>query len=327
MSAEVAAEPLPQPLPDETAEEEVSKDLGFGSIVAERSRQRFVNRDGSFNAQRTGLPFWSSLSPYHLLLTVSWGKFLSLMTLSFVLLNAVFALAYMMCGEGALSGSTIEHDHSAFWRAFFFSVHTFATIGYGNVSPVGMAANIIVVIESLAGLLATALITGLIFARFSRPSARIVFSHQAVIAPYKNMTAFMFRITNARKNQLIGVEAQVTLSLHSLGNGPTNRRFHQLELERTRVNFFPLSWTVVHPIDEGSPLHGYTEEMLHQADAEFIILLTATDDTSTQIVHTRSSYKASEIVWGAKFSNIYEPIADDEPVRIDVSKLHDIEKV
>lgn len=328
MSAEVVAEPLPQPLPNETAtEEEVSKDLGFGSVVAERSRQRFVNRDGSFNAQRTGLPFWSSLSPYHLLLTVSWPKFLSLMTLSFVLLNTTFALAYMVCGEGALSGSTIEHNHGAFWRAFFFSVHTFATIGYGNVSPVGMAANLIVVLESLTGLLATALITGLIFARFSRPSARIVFSHQAVIAPYKNMTAFMFRITNARKNQLIGVEAQVTLSLHSLGNGPTNRRFHQLELERTRVNFFPLSWTVVHPIDEHSPLHGYTEEMLQQADAEFIILLTATDDTSTQIVHTRSSYKASEIVWGAKFSNIYEPIADNEPVRIDVSKLHDIEKL
>ncbi len=323
MSAEVIAEPLPPKI----VTEEESKDLGFGSVVAQESRQRFVNRDGSFNAQRTGLPFWSSLSPYHLLLTVSWGKFLSLMTLSFVLLNAVFALAYLACGAGALSGTMVEHGYSSFWQAFFFSVHTFATIGYGNVSPIGMAANLIVVVESLAGLLATALITGLIFARFSRPSARIVFSQQAVIAPYKSITAFMFRITNARKNQLIGIEAKINLSLYAGGNGPTNRRFHLLQLERSRVDFFPLSWTIVHPIDEESPLHGYTEEMLRQADAEFIILLAATDDTSTQLVHTRSSYKANEIVWGAKFSNIYEPIADDEPITIDVSKLHDIEKV
>lgn len=323
MSAEIATESLSSPA---TSEEEV-KDLGFGSVVAERSRQRFVNRDGSFNAQRTGLPFWSSLSPYHLLLTVSWGKFLSLMTLSFVLLNMAFALAYLACGAGALSGSTIEYDHGAFWQAFFFSVHTFATIGYGNISPVGMAANMIVVVESLTGLLATALITGLIFARFSRPTARVVFSNQAVIAPYKDITAFMFRITNARKTQLIAVEAKVNLSLYESGNGPTNRRFHQLKLERSRVDVFPLSWTIVHPIDEDSPLYDYTREQLKQADAEFVILLTAIDETSAQMVHTRSSYKCGELAWNAKFSNIYEPIAEHEPITIDVGKLHDIEKV
>ena len=323
MRAKVIAEPLPQNV---VAEEE-AKDLGFGAVVAQKSRQRFVNRDGSFNVRRIGLAFWSSLSPYHLLLTVSWGKFLSLMTLSFVLLNAVFALAYLACGEGALAAATETHPYNAFWQAFFFSVHTFATIGYGNISPVGMAANLIVVVESLTGLLATALITGLIFARFSRPTARIVFSRQAVIAPYKNITGFMFRITNARKTQLIGVEAKVNLSLHVSGNGPTNRRFHQLPLERSRVDVFPLSWTIVHPIDEESPLHGYTEEMLRQTNAEFDIMLTAIDETSAQMVHTRSSYKCKELVWGAKFTNIYEPIADNEPITIDVGRLHDIEKL
>jgi inward rectifier potassium channel len=321
MRADVASEPLPQNLP---AEEEL-KDLGFGAVVTKESRQRFVNRDGSFNVRRTGLPFWSSLSPYHLLLTVSWGKFLSLMTLSFVLLNTAFALAYLACGAGALSGAMVEQGYSAFWQAFFFSVHTFATIGYGNISPIGMAANLIVVIESLTGLLATALITGLIFARFSRPTAKIVFSQQAVIAPYKNITAFMFRITNARKNQLISLEVKVNLSLYESGNGPTNRRFHQLSLERARVDVFPLSWTIVHPIDEHSPLHGYTAERLQQTDAEFVILLTALDETSTQTVHTRSSYKCNELVWGAKFSNLYEPITATEPITIDVGKIHDIE--
>ncbi len=323
MSAEVATEPLP---PNAAAEEE-SKDLGFGAVVAQKSRMRFVNRDGSFNVRRTGLAFWPSLSPYHLLLTVSWGKFLSLMTLSFVLLNTCFALAYLACGEGALTGAMAEQHFSAFWQAFFFSVHTFATIGYGNISPVGMAANVIVVVESLTGLLATALITGLIFARFSRPTARIVFSHQAVIAPYKDITAFMFRITNARKAQLIAVEAKVNLSLYEGGNGPTNRRFHQLKLERSRVDVFPLSWTIVHPIDEDSPLYGYTPEQLKQTDAEFVILLTAIDETSAQMVHTRSSYKCGELAWNAKFSNIYEPIAEHEPITIDVGRLHDIENV
>lgn len=322
MSPEVAAESLP---PDAIAEEEV-KDLGFGSVVAQRSRQRFVNRDGSFNVRRTGLAFWSSLSPYHLLLTVSWGKFLSLMTLYFVLINGAFALAYLACGAGALSGPA-EDPHNRFWQAFFFSVHTFATIGYGNIAPIGMAANLIVVIESLAGLLATAIITGLIFARFSRPTARIVFSNQAVIAPYKDITGFMFRITNARKTQLIAVEAKINLSLYEGGNGPTNRRFHQLKLERSRVDVFPLSWTIVHPIDEDSPLYGYTEDMLCHTDAEFVIMLTAIDETSAQMVHTRSSYKCNELVWGAKFSSIYEPIADDEPITIDVGRLHEIEKV
>lgn len=318
---------IAEPLPQNVVAEEESRDLGFGAVVAQESRQRFVNRNGSFNVRRIGLAFWSSLSPYHLLLTVSWGKFLSLMTLSFVLLNAVFALAYLACGEGALAAATETHPYNAFWQAFFFSVHTFATIGYGNISPVGMAANLIVVVESLTGLLATALITGLIFARFSRPTARIVFSQQAVIAPYKNITGFMFRITNARKTQLIGVEAKVNLSLYVSGNSPTNRRFHQLPLERSRVDVFPLSWTIVHPIDEESPLHGYTEEMLRQTDAEFVIMLTAIDETSAQMVHTRSSYKCKELVWGAKFTNIYEPIADNEPITIDVGRLHDIEKL
>ncbi len=322
MNAEVVAEPLPT----NVVVEEESKDLGFGAVVAQASRQRFVNRDGSFNVRRTGLAFWPSLSPYHLLLTVSWGKFLSLMTLSFILINAAFALGYLACGEGALSGPAGD-PHSRFWQAFFFSVHTFATIGYGNIAPIGMAANLIVVIESLAGLLATALITGLIFARFSRPTARIVFSRQAVIAPYKNITGLMFRITNARKNQLVDVDVKVNLSLYVSGNGPTNRRFHQLQLERSHVDFFPLSWTIVHPIDEDSPLHGYTAETLRQADAEFIILLTALDDSASNMVHTRSSYKFHELVWGAKFSNIYEPIADDEPITIDVGRLHEIEKV
>ena len=319
MSAELAASE------NITIEKDEPKDLGFGSVVAKESRQRLLNRDGSFNVQRTGLPFWSSLSPYHFLLTVSWGKFLGLMTLGFVLLNAIFALGYLACGEGALSGVTTAHGDNAFWQAFFFSVHTFATIGYGNISPSGMAANLIVVVESLAGLLATALITGLIFARFSRPTAKILFSEKAVIAPYKNITAFMFRMTNGRKNQLVGMEMKVNLSLYSEGISPTNRRFHELKLERHRVEFFPLSWTIVHPIDEQSPLYGYTPERLKNDAPEFFIMLTGLDDSVSQFVHARTSYQHEEIVWNAKFTNIYEPMNDGDPITINVGRIHDIE--
>ena len=319
MSAELTTTEI---LPVEKGDE--PKDLGFGAVVAKESRQRLLNRDGSFNVRRTGLPFWSSLSPYHALLTMSWNKFLGLMTLLFFLLNAAFGVAYLACGEGALTGAT-DQGYNAFWRAFFFSVHTFATIGYGNITPIGMAANIIVVIESLAGLLATALITGLIFARFSRPTAKIVFSQNAVIAPYKNITAFMFRLTNGRKNQLVGMEMKLNLSLYVNGASPTNRRFHELKLERQRVEVFPLSWTIVHPIDEQSPLYGYTPERLKSEDPEFYVLLTGLDDSVSQMVHTRSSYKHDEIIWNAKFASIYEPILPGEPITIDVGRINEIE--
>lgn len=308
-----------------TLEKDEPKDLGFGSVVAKESRQRFLNRDGSFNVRRAGLPFWASISPYHLLLTVSWGKFLALMTGCFLGINALFALAYLACGDGALIGTSPTDEGGAFWKAFFFSVHTFATIGYGNISPVGLAANWIVVFESLAGLLATALITGLIFARFSRPTARIMFSQKAVIAPYKNITGFMFRITNMRKNQIYGLDVKVNVSMHAPGNGPTNRRFHELKLERNRVEFFPLAWTIVHPIDEQSPLYGYTAEQLRLSDPEFFVMLTGMDETASQAVHTRSSYKHPEIIWNAKFTTIYEPITPDEPITINVGRLHDVE--
>src|SRR5437588_7072587 len=182
------------------------RDLGFGSVVSETRNIRLLNRDGSFNVTRKGLGYWESLSLYHSMLTMGWTKFFSLLLVGYLVVNLLFAGAYIACGPTALSG---ESGVQGFLQAFFFSIDTFATIGYGNVAPIGMAANVIVAVESFIGLLALALATGILFARFSRPTAKIIFSRNAVIAPYKNMTAFMFRITNARKNQLIEVEAKV----------------------------------------------------------------------------------------------------------------------
>lgn len=181
------------------------RDLGFGTVVAGDSRQRLLNRDGSFNVQRRGLRLGSSLSLYHLLLTTSWTRFMGFVVGSYLVCNGVFGVAFMLCGPDALSGG----DGAGFARAFFFSVETFSTIGYGVIGPVGMAANLVVTAEALVGLLWLALATGLLFARFSRPTAKVLFSRTAVIAPYRGITAFEFRIANVRSSQLIEVEAKV----------------------------------------------------------------------------------------------------------------------
>ncbi|HEY0078697.1 MAG TPA: ion channel [Pyrinomonadaceae bacterium] len=300
------------------------RDLGFGSVVASESHQRLLNRDGSFNVERTGLSFWASFSLYHSLLEMSWPKFLSAMTLFYIASNALFALAFVACGEDALTGAEGE---GRFLRAFFFSVHTFATIGYGNVSPVGFAANALVTLEALVGLFAAALLTGLIFARFARPTAKILFSRQAVVAPYQDRSAFMFRVSNGRRNQIIELAATVLMAKFETVEGRRLRRFYPLNLERKKVVFFPLTWTIVHPIDESSPLYGLTHEDLHAADAEFLVLFTGIDETFSQTVHTRSSYKAEEVVWNAKFSDIYTRSTDDQLLRVDIRRLHNVETI
>ena len=300
---------------------EEPKDLGFGSIVGGVNEKRLLNRDGTFNSRRHGLPFITSLSLYHRLLTLSWPRFFALIVVGYLGANTMFALAYLACGADSLTGISPSSVGGGFWRAFFFSVETLATIGYGEVSPNGMAPHFLMTVESLVGLLGFALGTGILFARFSRPTAAVVFSMRAVVAPYRGMTAFMFRITNARTNQLVELEAKVLLSYI---DGST-RKYYQLSLERTRVVFFPLSWTIVHPIDEKSPMWGMSHEELTTREAEFMILLAGVDETFSQTVHARSSYKPEEIQFGHRFVNIYNPIDEGGVVSIDVRRLSDTE--
>ncbi len=307
-----------------TKRNEDLRDLGFGSVVSNESRERLLNRDGTFNVQRRGLRFWASMSLYHSLLTMSWRKFLLLVVLFYGVLNLIFACAYLLCGTNALIGPASHTSAERFTTAFFFSIHTSATIGYGNVSPGNLAANIVVTLEAFTGLLTVALITGMVFARFSRPTARIRFSNNALITPYGNGgTSFQFRMVNIRTNELLEVEAKVLLSMFHTVNGVRVRRFHTLELERNKVAFFPLSWTVVHPITESSPLHGCTIDDLRQADAEFLILLTGIDETFSQAVHARSSYKAQELLLNEKFDDIFVRSAQGGDLAIDIDRMHD----
>ncbi|HEY9229241.1 MAG TPA: ion channel [Gemmatimonadaceae bacterium] len=296
---------------------EEPKDLGFGSVVGGINEKRLLNRDGTFNPRREGLPLLSSLSFYHYFLTISWPRFFALVVGGHVAANTLFALAYLACGPGALTGASPDSVGGRFAQAFFFSVETLATIGYGEIAPNGLAPHVIMSVESLVGLLAFALGTGILFSRFARPTAAVVFSERAVVAPYRGVTAFMFRIANGRSNQLVELEAKV---LFSYIDG-SSRKYNQLSLERTRVVFFPLSWTIVHPVDEKSPLFGMSHADLVANDAEFLILLAGVDETFSQIVHARSSYKAAEIVFGHRFVNIYNPIDVDGVVSIDVRQL------
>jgi inward rectifier potassium channel len=253
---------------------------------------------------------------------MSWTRFLVTVLTYYVAVNAAFGLAYASIGPNALASSDPSLG-SGFVRGFFFSVETFSTVGYGNISPRGLAAHSTVLVEILTGLMSITLATGMLFARIARPTARIAFSRTAVIAPYRGITALEFRIANVRRNQILELQAKVSLSRIEGGA----RRFHTLDLERSSVAFFPLSWTVVHPIDERSPLRGETEESLRASDAELLILLTGIDETFAQSVHARSSYKHDEIVWNAKFVNILSAPEGGRSIAIDVGQIHEIETV
>lgn len=281
------------------------RDLGFGAVVSRESRERLLNRDGSFNVERKGLQFWTSFSAYHAMLTVPWWQFFGATTVLYLAVNALFAAAYLACGPGSLGSETAGMEHHTYLRAFFFSVQTLSTIGYGHVVPIGLAANALVTVESLIGLLGFAIVTGLLFARFSRPTAKMLFSRHALIAPYQNITAFEFRVANARSNELIEVSAKVLLSRFEDAEGIRTRRYYPLQLERSAVTFLPLTWTVVHPIDDKSPLFGETPDSLNASRAEFLVLLSGFDETFSATVHTRTSFVPDELLWGYRFANAF----------------------
>jgi inward rectifier potassium channel len=302
--------------------EKESQDLGFGSVLSKQQQLRLLNRNGSFNVQRFPPTFWERFASYHSLVTMSWPRFFLLIGVSYFLINLPFAFAYYWCGPKALSG---DGSLQGFARYFFFSIDTFATIGYGNITPASLATNLLVTVEAIFGLLSVGLVAGLVYARFARPTAIIAYSKHAVIAPYRGITAFMFRLVNRRQSELIEVNARVILSRFEDKDGKRQRVFHTLQLERPFVAFFPLNWTVVHPVDEDSPLYGWTQEQAIAAESEFLILLTATDEVFATTVHSRTSYAASEVIWNARFASMYTE--REGALGFNAAQLHTIERL
>lgn len=285
--------------------------------------RRTINPDGSFNVRRHGLRFRDT-NLYLMMIDTTWTRFFTAVLLTFVAVNVLFANLYMLIGIEHLQG--IEPEMGAFINCFFFSVHTLTTVGYGNVFPRGTATNAITALEATTGLMFFALGTGLLYGRFSRPSAKILFSRSALIAPYQEGTSLQFRITNARKNVLMDVEARVLLMTVNRADGQLKRSFTDLELERRRVYFFPLTWTVVHPIDSASPFHGKTAEELQRQEAELLILIRAFDDTFSQVVHSQFSYRHDEILWGARFEPAFRVDRDGDLI-LDVNRVHELTRL
>jgi len=302
-------------------------DFGFGARVIQDSKLRLLNQDGTFNVCRQGLPFFQSLSLYNTLLNMPWWQFyLSLIGIYSLAITA-FATGYFLIGAEALSGIQGSGRVDRFFACFFFSVHTITTVGYGHISPNGVLANVLVTIEAFIGLAGFAIAAALIFARFSRPRAKIMFSRNALIGSYHGMPSFMFRIANGARSELVEVEARVLLSMKHAANGIRTRRFYELGLEKTKSAFFPVDWVVVHPITQDSPLHNISQNQFRVKDAEFLVLINAIDDTFSQDVHARSSYRWEEMIWDARFKDMYRKTTKNGEIAIDLSRLDEIEKI
>ncbi|MBE9033970.1 ion channel [aff. Roholtiella sp. LEGE 12411] len=293
--------------------------------LSQKQRQRLIPRihikiqDGQFEIMGMGVWYSYWRDPYHLLLTIPWTAFLALIAVLYVATNTLFALAYLAGGD------CIENARPGYFLdAFFFSVQTLASIGYGAMYPKTTYANTIVTIEAMAGLVGIAVMTGLAFARFSRPTARVLFSHVAVITPHEGVPTLMFRAANERRNQILEAQMRVYLMRDEVTvEGQFMRRFHDLKLLRSQTPSFMLSWSAMHPIDEYSPLYGMTPESLIQTKTTLVISLSGIDETVAQVVHARHHYSANDILWNYRFVDIIH-YTDEGHRYIDYNEFHDI---
>jgi len=256
---------------------------------------------------------------YHWLLALPWWAFLGLISLFYLSINCGFALLYVVTGNGIANAQP-----SSFRDAFFFSIQTLSTVGYGALYPKSFMAQILVALEVWTGLLLIAILTGLMFARFSRPTARVLFSRVAVICPYDGVPTLMFRAANQRHNRILEAQIQVSFIRNEISReGHQLRRFYPVNLLRSRTPIFGLSWLVMHPIDSESPLYGLTLEQLRQDDTELWITLTGLDETFSQTIHSRHSYIFSEFLWNMRFVDVFSRTPEGE-VYIDLTCFHDV---
>jgi inward rectifier potassium channel len=262
--------------------------------------RRIINKDGTFNVERRG-GTWRDFHPYLYLINMSWPGFLLSLFLGYMAINTVFALVYFALGADQLAGAEASTAAGRFFNDFFFSAHTLTTVGYGNIAPRGTSANIVATLEGLMGVLGFAVATGLLFGRVSRPSARIGFSENMIVAPYQEGYSLQCRVVNRRKNSL--AELQARFLLMTVENSSSMKRtYTALNLERPEVLFMPLTWTIVHPIDRDSPLWGKTAEDLQRLQAEVLVVLKGFDDTFNQTVWARYSYRHDDLLWDRRFA-------------------------
>jgi len=295
------------------------QDPGFGEKYAGKTK-RIINKDGSFNIHRAGAD-GPIRNLYQHLIGMDLVYFLILLLLGYFSMTLVFALAYFAFGEDVILGFNAKLSQRFFLSCWYLSVQTFTTVGYGGLAPKGVGPNIVAALEAFTGLLSFAFATGLLYGRFSRPRAKMLFSNNALVAPYDDSSGLMFRVVNRKQNVLMNMHAQVILMMQDGEKLQQNRSYFGLDLEISHIQFMPLSWTLVHPISKTSPLAGITKEQLVARNAEVLILLSGFDDTFNQDVHARFSYTADEIVFDAKFEPALEMDEQGEII-MDIHNIH-----
>jgi inward rectifier potassium channel len=301
-----------------------NNDTGFGTN-ADNYGGRFINRDGTFNMRKEGMPFWSRFSIYHTMLNLPTWKFGAVIILWYIGVNLIYTFLYLFIGVHQLGGITAITGWAQFRQVFYFSAQTFTTVGYGRINPVGDAANLLAALEAVNGFLSFAVATGLIYGRFSKPQSYLIFSDYALVAPYHDKQGLIFRFASYKDNHILtNVEIQVTIGLQLQENGESqpHYKYFDLALERNRVDSLPMNWTVVHPIDENSPLVGFTEEDMKTADVELYVLIRGFDDVYSNFVLQRTSYTYQEIKFNKKFVPMYRESDDGKTTILELHKLN-----
>ncbi len=297
-----------------------NQDTGFGDKVAQMGG-RMVNRDGSFNIKRLGIPFFSRVSSYHSMLTMPRWRFILIIFNAYILINCFFTLLYWLAGPSGLEGVDSGHGFTRIKELFFFSTQTFTTVGYGRVNPVGEVTNWIAAIESLIGFLSFAIAAGLLYGRFSRPRSFVRFSEKMLFANYQGGKALMFRLVGYKDDHLLtNVEIRVNARIYSTGG---TYQFFNLELERSHVDSLVLNWTVVHPIDANSPFWGLSYEEILELQPEVSALLIGFDEVYSSTVMARNSYALSDLVFGYRFAPMY--FRGKSNTKLDLSLLDELE--
>lgn len=298
-------------------------DTGFG-VNANGYGGRFINRDGSFNIRREGRSFMHRFNIYHALLNVPAWQFGLVILLFYFSINLLYSGIYWWIGAGEFQGIIGKTTWERFKEIFFFSTETFTTVGYGRVNPIGDGVNMVAAIEAMTGFLSFAVATGLIYGRFSKPRAHLLFSDEALISPYRDKTALMFRFASYKEHHtLTNVEVLVTLGLQIQENGNTVYKFYTLSLERQKVETLSMNWTVVHPIDENSPLLGFSAQDMETADLELYVTVRGFNDVYANTVIQRTSYTYQEILHNRKFVPMYR---ESDNGKTTILELHHLSK-
>ena len=299
---------------------------GFGTN-ANSYGGRFINKDGSANIEKRGMNFISRISWYHTMIDLPRWKFLGILLAFYIGVNFIFATIYYAIGIQYLSG--IEASGSEwvkFGKAYFFSAQTFTTVGYGHISPNSFLTSALSAAEALIGLLSFAIATGLFFGRFSKPTAFLKFSHNALIAPYGDISALMLRMTPYKNTTFTDAEAKVTLGMSVEEDGKMTNKFYSLDLEISRINALTLSWTLVHPITENSPFYNFTKEDFDTIEGEILVFVKTFDDMFSTTVAASTSYTFQEFIYGAKFELMYSENEDKSKTILHLDKLNSFYK-